>query len=64
MAIKRMETLEVLNLNLQHSRMVYAYRAEGGFEPLDFYIPTGLKLAPRTFQAHPRLLNQLTILFI
>ena len=44
--------------------MVYAYRAEGGFEPLDFYIPTGLKPAPRTLQAHPRSLYIPTILFI
>ena len=64
MVVKRVETLEVSNLNLQHSRMAYTYRAEGGFEPLDFYIPTGLKPAPRTLQAHPRLLYQLSILFI
>ena len=37
------------------------HRAEGGFEPLDFYIPAGLKPAPRTLQAHPRLLNTTTI---
>ena len=64
MAIKRIKTLEVLNFNVQHSRMVCAYRAEGGFEPLDFYIPAGLKPAPRTLQAHPRLLYHITILFI
>ena len=32
-------------------------RAEGGFEPLDYYIPTGLKPAPSTYQAHPRTMS-------
>ena len=32
-------------------------RAEGGFEPLNCYIPTGLKLAPGTHQAHPRIVT-------
>ena len=63
MAIKK-NTFKIHNLNLQHSRMIYAYRIEGGFDPLDFYIPTGLQPAPRTFQAHLCLLYQVTIKFI
>ena len=40
------------------SKVVYVYHVEGGFKPLDCYISTSLKPAPRTLQAHPRsLLN-------
>ena len=40
MAIKK-KTLKVHYLNLRHSRMIYAYRMEDAFDPLDFYVPTG-----------------------
>ena len=41
------------------SNVVYVYHVEGGFKPLDCYISTGLKPAPRTLQAHPRALLHL-----
>ena len=50
--------LEYIHRELvQVSKTATSYCAEGGFEPLDFYIPTGLKPAPRTLQAHPRSLH-------
>ena len=32
----------------------YVLRAEGGIEPLDYYIPTDLKSAHHTSEDHPR----------
>ena len=63
MTIKK-KTLKVHNLNLQNSKMIYAYHIDVGFDLLDFYIPTSLKPTPGAFQALLCLMYHVTIKFI